>query len=500
VRIQKLWRVISALESTGSLVPGGNWLETRQVIDIMTRLKIHHMSEGGVVQETIAARCDVGLRSVQRILKEPPPMLSEVVAGPGQSNGAKRRGRPSKADAVLREKVQRLLEEEPFIMATEVLRRATAWGYEGSRSAMSALVKQLRPSPVKEPVVRFEGLPGEYAQFDFGEARVTYADNKSEKVIFFAGRLKYSRFMHVLLVADQQAETVVRSLIACIEAFGGSPKEWVFDNPRTIRLSRQSVVPIVLHPYLRDLVAEYRVIPTFCAPRSGNQKGSVERLVGFTKKSFLLARSFSDRADLEAQLAEWLHHVNYVRPCDATRVVPAVARAEELRWLCERPLRVSASEHALHETATVTPMGTVACKGTPYFASARRLGAPATVLVRRDTIEIIVGDGAERCSHVRRDFERTVQRLPNQREGMLAVIHGRRKQATFRRQCLLELGREAWSFLGMLVHLCPDGRWEGPCSELYELLQSHGEDALRAAFARCCANDVYTVAAVSAAL
>ncbi|OIP29627.1 MAG: hypothetical protein AUK47_27015 [Deltaproteobacteria bacterium CG2_30_63_29] len=32
-----------------------------------------------------------------------------------------------------------------------------------------------------------------------------------------------------------------------------------------------------------DLVAEYRVIPTFCAPRSGNQKGSVENLVGFTK-------------------------------------------------------------------------------------------------------------------------------------------------------------------------------------------------------------------------
>ena len=164
--------------------------------------------------------------------------------------------------------------------ATEVLRRSREWGYEGGKTAMSDLVRELRPSRKVEPLVRFEGLPGEYAQFDFGECWVKYANGLREKVIFFAGRLKYSRFVHVELVPNQQSETLVRALIACLEAFGGSPKEWVFDNPKTIRVSRWGVEPIVLHPYLRDLVAEYRVIPTFCAPRSGNQKGSVENLVG----------------------------------------------------------------------------------------------------------------------------------------------------------------------------------------------------------------------------
>jgi len=55
----------------------------------------------------------------------------------------------------------------------------------------------------------------------------------------------------------------------------------------------------VLHRYLRQAVAECRVIPTLCAPRSGNQKGSVERLVGFVKNSFLLVRRFRDFADLQ---------------------------------------------------------------------------------------------------------------------------------------------------------------------------------------------------------
>src|SRR5690606_34669363 len=168
--------------------------EARSVIDVMTRLKVHHMAEGGVPQALIASTCSIGLRSVERIVKEPAPTLAEVAAG--ARAGTARRGRPPKADAALSERVQKLLVDEPGIMATEVLRRSRAWGFTGSRSAMAALVKRLRPAPVVEPVVRFEGLPGEYAQFDFGEARITYEDGVEDKIVFFAGRLKYSRFMH----------------------------------------------------------------------------------------------------------------------------------------------------------------------------------------------------------------------------------------------------------------------------------------------------------------
>lgn len=468
------------------------------MIDIMTRLKIHHMAEGGTPQEVIAAKCSVGVRSVQRVLQESEPTLEEVIAG--ERSDVLHRGRPPKADEGIRKKVEELLKQEPQIMATEVLRRSRAWGYTGQRSAMSVLVKQLRPEPKQEPIVRFEGLPGEYAQFDFGEGWVKYASGQREKIIFFAGRLKYSRYMHVVLVANQQAETVVRSLIECLVAFGGSTKEWVFDNPRTIRLSTWGVEPLVLHPYLRDLVAEYRVIPTFCAPRSGNQKGSVERLVKYAKRSFLFARKFQDRQDLEVQLAEWLREINLDRPSDATGVIPDVARQEELRWLTERPVRVSPEDHPLRVPATVTPTGTVSWGGTPYFASAKRIGAPATLFIRRSTVEIVVGGDAERCVHARRDGLGIPQRLPGQREDLLAAVHGRRKQATFRRQCLLELGQEAWSFLGVLVHRCPDGRWELPCTQLYELLQVHGEERMRTAFGRCCVQERYDVAAMVAAL
>jgi hypothetical protein len=106
----------------------------------------------------------------------------------------------------------------------------------------------------------------------------------------------------------------------------------------------------------------------------------------------------------------------------------------------------------------------------------------------------------EHCSHVRADHTGEVRRLPEHREAVLAVLHGDRKLATFRRQCLLELGQPAWQFLGALVHLCPKGRWEAPCAELYALLVDYGETPMREAFARCVEDEDFTVRAVRVAL
>lgn len=152
----------------------------------------------------------------------------------------------------------------------------------------------------------------------------------------------------------------------------------------------------------------------------------------------------------------------------------------------------------MRESATVTPTGTISFGGTPYFATAKRIGAPATLFVRRDTIEIAVGD--ERVVHRRRDGLGVVQMLPAQRSDLLAAVHGRRKKATARREALLRVGKPAWAFLTVLTHRHPDGRWEKPCDELYALLDEHGDEAMFAAFERCVQLDRYTVDDIAAAL
>jgi transposase len=121
----------------------------------------------------------------------------------------------------------------------EVLARLRQQGYSGGKTAVYELVKQLRPPKQVVPIVRFEGLPGEFSQHDFGQRRVQYTDGRIEVVRFFASRLKYSRYVDVQVVDNKQQETVVHCLLRAFEHFGGVPLMGVFDNMSSAVKSRE---------------------------------------------------------------------------------------------------------------------------------------------------------------------------------------------------------------------------------------------------------------------
>ena len=81
-------------------------------------------------------------------------------------------GRPSKIDP-FRSFLVAELAKQPDVMTLELLRRARNQGYDGSKTALYDVVKELRPERVK-PVTRFEGVAGEFSQHDFGHVDVQY--------------------------------------------------------------------------------------------------------------------------------------------------------------------------------------------------------------------------------------------------------------------------------------------------------------------------------------
>ena len=347
------------------------------MISVMSRLKIHHQAEAGTPQCEIARLVGCSERTVRTVLSEPVPTRAEVADEALDRRGP---GAPSKT-APYAELAAALLQERPTLPTVEILRQARAQGYTSGDSAFFTLVKSLRPAAVPaEPLVRFEGLPGEFAQFDFGEVNVTYRDGTTEKITFFAGCLKYSRFKHVVVTQNQQAERLVRATVDCLNAFGGAPKQWVYDNPKTVWVDKPGGGH-VLHPYLRQLVAELNVLVEPCTPRMANQKGAVENLVGFVKKNFFLAYQFTDRTDLLTQLPLWLHRINRERPSDATGEIPAHTLEQELPRLNVRAIPWTAEAFPLRETAVVSPTGSVRFRGTGYSVDPRYLGAPATLHV-----------------------------------------------------------------------------------------------------------------------
>ena len=197
---------------------------------MLKRHEVQVLRRAGHTWKEIAALSGVSVRTVRRIAAE-----TDITTIDNAAERARRQvGRPSKADEY-RDVLTAALTEEPTLRSVELLHRARQAGYTGGKSALYALAQTLRIRVVT-PLVRFEGLPGEFSQHDFGEVRVHYQDGTEEIVHFFASRLKYSRWAEVTLVADEQVESLVRGLVDHVAAFGGIPLVAVFDRPKTVAL------------------------------------------------------------------------------------------------------------------------------------------------------------------------------------------------------------------------------------------------------------------------
>ena len=153
----------------------------RHEIQVLRRAE-HRWSE-------IAALSGVSEKTARRIAAE-----TAVTSVDNAAERVRRQvGRPSKAEGY-RDVVVQALTEAPSLRSVELLHRARLAGSTGGKSALYALAQALRVRTVT-PLVRFEGLAGEFSEHDFGEVWVTYQDGTETKVHFFASRLKYSRWV-----------------------------------------------------------------------------------------------------------------------------------------------------------------------------------------------------------------------------------------------------------------------------------------------------------------
>jgi transposase len=461
--------------------------------EMLPQLKRHEIQvllRAGHSQRDVATRTGVSVDSVARVKRE-----DEVVEVDDVSARRERRiGRPSKATP-FSEQIRAWLGEAPSLPTQELLRRATEAGYRGHKTAFYALVAGLRP-PRAAPIVRFEGLPGEFSQHDFGHVDVAFVDGRTKRIHFFASRLKYSRFVAVTIVEDERVETIVRCLARDFVAFGGLPLMAVFDRPRTIvKKSGKGRDVEQFNATFAQAIVDIGVGVEMCAPRSGNQKGSVERLVGWVKSSFFKHRKFQDELDLQAQLAAWHVEANTKTPSRATGVIPETRRQEELARL--RPIKVFPEKLALRIPVFVGPTAEVIFEGVPYSMEPQATHVAGTLFLYEDRLRIVAG--RFESLHRRRNKGDPPAPLPEHRAAKIAAVHGKRAKLYEKRQQVLNLGPDALALLTEITHREPKLA-SRRVEELYELLEGHGDDTMREALGRAVRGGTLTVAGVKRAL
>lgn len=438
---------------------------------MLDRHAVQALVRAKVTAREIAKQLGVSVRTIRRIARE--DQIEQV--NDAAARNARQIGRPSVSET-LRSRIAALVAEDAERPPGEIWRLLRVEGTPLGLSTVYRVMHELEATHAVPLQVRFEGVAGEFAQFDFGEVGVRIGDGDGagpRRVVHFAAyRLKYSRWIHVVLVPDERVESLIRSVLDSFAASGGVPLRVVFDNPKTVVLRYEEGRP-VWNPVLAPVAIDYGFTIELCTPRQPQQKGAVENLVGFVKRAFFRARRFTDlETDLPRQLTEWLVEVNTGRPNRATKEIPALRLAAEQQRM--KALAVAPADYGLRVAVTVGPTAMVTYQGIRYAMPAAACGIPATLWLYRDRVKIITAGSKHEAIHPRFPAHGTVSYLPGQRAGQLAAVAGARKRLYFMRERLLELGPVGEGYLTELIHQRPH-TWKGDVERLFALLEELGD-------------------------
>jgi len=106
---------------------------------------------------------------------------------------------------------------------------------------------------------------------------------------------------------------------------------------------------------------------------------------------------------------------------------------------------------------------------------------PGTLYLYRERLRIIAGRFS--AEHERQFQPGDGSILPEHRAQRVAAVSGKRARRYLQRQHLLDLGAAALAYLTELTHRRPQ-IWIHDVERLHDLLQTHGDAALRRAFER----------------
>jgi transposase len=214
--------------------------------------------------------------------------------------------------------IKETLLKYPRLRSTRILDMIKERGYRGSERTLRRFVTTVRPTPTREAFLRLDPLIGEQAQVDWAHVgQIPVPGGGSRSLWLFVMVLSWSRAMWGEFCFDTTVHSLLRSLVRAASFFGGSTRQWLFDNPKIVVLERHGDVAR-FHPLLLDLGSAMHVQLRLCAPYRGNEKGRVERKIRFLRDRFLAGRDIHSieqgNRDLLAfidTIAHQQHHPNF---------------------------------------------------------------------------------------------------------------------------------------------------------------------------------------------
>ena len=439
------------------------------MIDRRTVFEVHRLRHEGWSKKKIAATLHLSAKTVRKYLQDPNPERTPIE-------------RASKLDP-FREEIQRLLTLDPTASSSVIRQRIAPQGFEGGITILKDYLHRLRgPRQKKQAFIRFESLPGEQCQVDWGHfGSLTYGQTK-RKLYCLAILECHSRLLYLEFTHSQRQETLHRCLLHAFAFFQGTPKELVTDNMLTAVTER--VGPLIrFNEAFLDFLRPFAIVPRACNPHSPHEKGKVEKgVIHYIRHNFWPLRSFQDLTDLQTQANQWRDQVANVRTHGTTGQKPI----QRFQPQALRPLPEILPDCRDTAPAKVHSDFSVRFDGNSYTVPPWAVGKQVIVKADPQTFTIYLKEKPI-ATHPRSYQQRERIELPAHREAAL-----RQKRRLWRSdlvQAFISLGEDAKIYL---EHLSDSQEpLKKTPEKLLALKDEYGPDALLEAIQRASRHQAY---------
>lgn len=204
--------------------------------------------------------------------------------------------------------------------ANVIYARLVENGYTGGKTSVKTYIREHKSLlPAKRQIVaqqgnrgrRYQTVPGEMFQMDWGFVNVEAGTGDSYRVACFAMICHACGKRYIEFFPNARQENL---FIGMLHAFlrMGVPRKVLTDNMKSVVIGRDADGRPIWQKDYELFMGNIGFETVLCKPRHPFTKGAVERLVRYVKDNFIAGRVFTEITDLNYQAIRWCDQVDSI--------------------------------------------------------------------------------------------------------------------------------------------------------------------------------------------
>ena len=279
------------------------------MIDKQTVFEIHRLKNDKLSNRKIAEKLKIDRETVKKYLDKPQIVVKS------------RKTKTSILDE-FKDYINEILSEDSTVSAVVIYQKLQDIGYSGKTTIIRDYLRAIRGKKKhRKAYIRFESKPGEQMQIDWGSFGTISYNETNRKLYALIVIESFSRKIYFEFTHSQKQEALHQCLFNAFCYFHGTPSEIVVDNMLTAVTKRQGRAVRFNGDFLIFL-RPFKIRPIACNVSSPQEKGKVERAVGYIKINFMPLKKFHDLTEANNQALKWLNEIANVRKHKTTGQTP----------------------------------------------------------------------------------------------------------------------------------------------------------------------------------